>query len=389
MKRLVTLLALSLLALGDSFAQGIEFFEGSWEDALQTAQEEGKIIFMDAYAVWCGPCKRMAKTTFVDESVGSFFNDKFLNVKMDMEKGDGPQLARKYGVRAYPTLLFIDYSGEVVHQARGAQGVSALLKLGETALSKIDRSGMYEEAYQNGDRSPQLVLNYIQSLNEAGKPSLKVSNEYLRSQKDLKSPENLSILYEATVAADSRIFNLFIDHRSELEALMGKEKVENRIESACLQTVLKGFEYDSPDLIEEGKTKMKANHSKRYAGFAAKVDRKYAIEKMDSKAYLKACTSYVKAVAKEEPKELHSLAREIIQHFPKDEKCMKYAEKLASDAAEQGELYNYYYTLAGILLANGKEKEALEVAEYSLELAKEIGPGAQQMVKQLIQTIEG
>lgn len=389
MKRYMTLLVLLLAFVGHSFAQGIEFFKGSWEEALQAAQEEGKIIFMDAYAEWCGPCKRMAKTTFMDQSVGDFFNQKFINVKMDMEKGEGPELARKYAVRAYPTLIFVDFTGEVVHQARGAQGVEALLKLGESALQKIDHSGMYEEAYEKGDRSPELVLNYIKSLNEAGKPTLKISNEFLREQQDLSTPENLAILFEATVVADSRIFNLFIDHRNAMERLKGEEAVANRIEYACGNTVKRAFEFESENLLEEAKAKMKEHYPQHAAGFAAKVDRQYAIARGDAKDYYKACNAYVKAVAKEEPKELHMLAREIERNFAKDAKCMKLAEKLAEDAAEQGGLYNYYYTFATILYANGKEKEALEVAERSLEMAKEIGPGAQQMVQQLIETIEG
>ncbi len=44
----------------------IEFFHGTWQEGLQEAKKTGKPIFVDAYAKWCGPCKRMAKTTFMD-----------------------------------------------------------------------------------------------------------------------------------------------------------------------------------------------------------------------------------------------------------------------------------------------------------------------------------
>ena len=88
MKR--SLIYLFILFLTTSInAQGIEFLHGSWEDALDAAKEEDKIIFVDAYAKWCGPCKRMAKEVFTKKEVGTFFNDNFINIKLDMEESHG------------------------------------------------------------------------------------------------------------------------------------------------------------------------------------------------------------------------------------------------------------------------------------------------------------
>lgn len=113
---------------------GIQFFEGSWEEALAEAKAENKLIFMDAYARWCGPCKIMARNVFTDPKTGDFFNENFINVKMDMERGEGPALSRKYGVRAYPTLFFIDHTGKVVHSALGYHKTSELIRLGKGVL---------------------------------------------------------------------------------------------------------------------------------------------------------------------------------------------------------------------------------------------------------------
>lgn len=138
----ITLIGLSILILL-SFGKdnkrkenlGIQFFQGTFEDAKQLAKKENKLIFMDAYASWCGPCKLMTRKTFTREEVGLFFNKNFINLKIDMEKGEGPQLARKFGVRAYPTLIFINSRAEEVAKTVGYHSKTALLEVGKQVVS--------------------------------------------------------------------------------------------------------------------------------------------------------------------------------------------------------------------------------------------------------------
>ena len=112
---------------------GMEFTEGNWETILATAKEQNKLIFVDAYTTWCGPCKMMAKNVFPLKGVGDFYNKNFINAKIDMEKGEGPELAKKYGVRAYPTFLFVNSNGDLVHRGVGYRPEAAFVELGEAA----------------------------------------------------------------------------------------------------------------------------------------------------------------------------------------------------------------------------------------------------------------
>lgn len=114
---------------------GIVFHEGSWEEALQFAKAENKLIFLDVYATWCGPCKRLKANTFPNASVGEFYNANFINVALDGERGEGLELARKYNVRSYPSLLFIDANGEVVGRTAGFHNPERFLELGQAILS--------------------------------------------------------------------------------------------------------------------------------------------------------------------------------------------------------------------------------------------------------------
>ena len=73
MKNLLYTVLLSFIVLPAVQAQGIEFFHGTWAEALEKAKTEEKIIFVDAFASWCGPCKRMASQTFPDPEAGNYF----------------------------------------------------------------------------------------------------------------------------------------------------------------------------------------------------------------------------------------------------------------------------------------------------------------------------
>lgn len=69
--------------------EGVRFESLTFEEALQKAKEENRWIFLDAYTSWCGPCKVMAEQVFTLAKAGVFFNSRFVNVKYDMEKGEG------------------------------------------------------------------------------------------------------------------------------------------------------------------------------------------------------------------------------------------------------------------------------------------------------------
>lgn len=110
---------------------GIQFTPGSWSEILKKAKAEKKIIFFDAYTTWCGPCKLLQKNVFTRADVADVFNKNFINVKFDMESGEGPKLAQKYPLEGYPTLFFIDPNGDVVKQVIGYQNPETLIKIGK------------------------------------------------------------------------------------------------------------------------------------------------------------------------------------------------------------------------------------------------------------------
>lgn len=138
MKKVAFACILFLGSVSLSNAQGISFEHNkSWNDIVQKAKAENKLIFMDAYTVWCGPCKALQARVFPNKELGEYFNGNFVNAKIDMERGEGPTLAYKFKVRAYPTLFFIDpNTQQVVVQALGFRQAEDLLSIGKQAAAK-------------------------------------------------------------------------------------------------------------------------------------------------------------------------------------------------------------------------------------------------------------
>ncbi len=115
---------------------GIQFHQGSWNEALELARKENKLIFLDVYASWCGPCKLMKRKTFAERQVGDYFNSRFINVSVDGERGEGMELAKEFGVRAYPSLMFVDAEGNLLAKSEGYHSPAQLNALGKKVFKE-------------------------------------------------------------------------------------------------------------------------------------------------------------------------------------------------------------------------------------------------------------
>lgn len=156
---IVCIFALSINATG----MGINFLHGlTWTEAVTKAKSENKLIFIDFYTQWCGPCMNMAQTVFSLPEVGYYYNNTFINLKIDAEDGEGITLAKKYGVRSYPTYAFIDpTTEEMVHRSSSRQSAEQFIQTGKDATIPEQRSFYLQEQYTSGNRERAFLINYI------------------------------------------------------------------------------------------------------------------------------------------------------------------------------------------------------------------------------------
>lgn len=212
-------------------ANGITFTEGVWAEITAKAKLENKMIFVDCYTVWCGPCKQLSRTVFKDPSVADLMNDSFINVKIDMEKGEGIALKNKFEVKAFPTLLFISPTGEVEHRIVGSVPSKTFIKEANTALSGKGLNSFLKK-YNEGCRDTAFLKEYIKRTNES---YLKVEAEKASADlfevegvKYMLTPEGWLIFKENINNPYSALFFYFWDNRPLFVEKVGQKEVNQK-----------------------------------------------------------------------------------------------------------------------------------------------------------------
>lgn len=203
----------------------------SFDEALKAAKQENKLVFIDFYTDWCGPCKKMANEVFPQKMVGDFMNEKFVNLKFNAEK-EGKELAARYKVSAYPTFVILDTEGKVVGELKGSMD-------GQTFIQKLDGKLNPEmtperiaERYKGGERTPELVNTYALGLMEKNKEDegFKVINDYFNSLSEAErmNPANAFLFTRYTVALNDPKVDFMVAHRNEFDESV-KDAIMERI----------------------------------------------------------------------------------------------------------------------------------------------------------------
>jgi len=215
MKRIVVIFCL-LLSFGASAQEGIHFDHLSWSELKAKAIKENKLIFVDFYTQWCGPCLAMAQDVFVLGSVGNYFNITFINAKIDAENGEGIDLAKRYGVKSYPTFAFIDPKTEqAVHLSGSRQDKETFLFTAQSALDPQKRSTYLEEQKKLGNSNPEFLLDYASYA----------ASRYNRDVVD-NIVEKLALVSGYSLD-NERVWNLFVKSVGGRENAYFKEMVKN------------------------------------------------------------------------------------------------------------------------------------------------------------------
>lgn len=324
---------------------GINFFEGSWSEALAEAKKQNKYIFLDTYAEWCSPCKWMEKNIFTKDSVGKFYNEKFISYRMDMEKGEGVELYKKFGLTGYPSYLFFKPDGEIIHHTQGQEDTEdKFIQVGKDVFDENKALFALKANYENPAHDSAATLKYLLGLKKAYifmdkyRP---VMDDYVRSQPQPLplTPENWTFLKELVTDINHPFYKDLIQREADYAKTFGKDETKGAI---C-------------------KTQMDF-----YSG------------KKNWKNYATNAIGYVESVETADNSVMVSMAWTFIDNIS-DQKLLQKVQAKMQKVAESAPTYDHLQTNANLLAKLGDKKETIKQAELAITKAKESGDDYQDM----------
>lgn len=360
------------LFISATYAQssaGIDFQSLSFEEALTQAKEQDKLIFIDAYAVWCGPCKQMDKNVFSQTEVGKVYNEKFINLKIDMEKGEGVELAGRFGVRAYPTFLFVDGSGEVVHRSIGYQQAPQFIELAEVANDPSKQLGAKTRKYEEGNRDPEFLMGYVDDLMDVMDPKAsEVIEAYLDTQESWDNETSRSLIMKSVNQADGKLYDYMTENNQAFIDQFGEDAYEQKVYGSAMNTMMANDELNVPAAARIfDKAYPEASEKLQY-----KFKADYHFRNGEHEEFAKAAIALHEAYPIENAMQLNQYAWHFYENID-NKKLLKKGLKLAEASVEIWKLYENLDTLAALYYKLGKKRKAKKAAAEAIEIAEKMG----------------
>ena len=376
MKKYVAALVLLVSVITSSMvnAAGIEFnHDKKFQEVLDMAKAQGKLVFIDCYTSWCGPCRMLSTTVFTDSTVGDFFNSAFVNAKFDMEKDEGPIIANKYSVRSYPTLLWLDGDGNVKHEVKGFMPAAELIRNGQKAVDPSPGIlAGYRKQYADGSRDVNFLRDYVNSLYNAQEKYEDVFKEYLGhlNGAELSDPKNSKTIFNLTNDIKSPGLSYLVKNKEYYAHIMGEQVFNNKINLIATKAINEAPRADDNGMYEGAIKLIKANKAPDHAEKGMKLSMDYYYHMADWINYDKYATQYAKKYADKNATQLNEIAWNYYMVLHNPDQLQK-AAKWAYAAINIDNKYTYNLTYAWLLYKLENYKEASLACDYAIIRAKE------------------
>ena len=366
----------------------------TWSDVQRKAKAENKYIFMDCFTTWCGPCKFMSKTIFPQKAVGDAMNDKFIAVKMQLDTSDADNdevksmyatahaIARNYKVNVYPTFLFFNTNGELVHRAVGSSEANAFIAKTKEALNPETQYYTLLAKYNKGKKDSGFLHRLTTASMEAYdmENGSKIASDYLATQPDLYTPANLALLRDMTQSSTDKGFGIMIDNPAKVDSVLGKGTADGITQNIILREEVypKMFPPDvkaAKDLQEPNWSDIDKSLQAKYPAQAASVSAYskvvFYMNKQDWQNFGPAVVTYMKSYGDNvSENQLNEYAWSVFQNC-NDETCLQNALNWSKRSFEKEQNPAFMDTYANILYRLGKKDEALAWEQKAADLVSE------------------
>ncbi len=251
--RNIIVITVFLLSGFSSFCQkGVNFENLTFDEALAKAKVENKLVFVDCYTSWCGPCRFMADSIFPQEKAGEFFNSRFVCVKFDMEKGEGRELYNEFGVKAFPTFLIVRPDRTMQHKLAGGGSLELFIDRVSKGLKLKTSFSFLAERHAKGKLNKKQLMVYLEILNGANEreraAEVREELDVVLTLKDRTTKEYWPILVRS--AYGSRDFREVLNHIDLFRTKIGKERIDSYLYNTFKTGIQKTRNYSAQEPLK-------------------------------------------------------------------------------------------------------------------------------------------
>jgi thiol-disulfide isomerase/thioredoxin len=358
--------------------EAIQFKSVSFAEAKAEAKATGKLIFLDGYTSWCAPCKWMEGNVFNQTGVAQFYNTNFINTKFDCEVGEGIEIAKTYGIRSFPTYLFLDEEGTLVYRTQSRMEADRFLTEGKQALNKEFHIPSIQARFSAGEKDPTFLLRYITVMNAVNPKDAQRARAILdeqASEEFLKSPVGWEVIQQLAQNADDTYGKFFMENRDYYKTIASPGDYANK-ELQLLRYAMYGYlRTGNKEEFVKGLAYFEGNNDPEKQVDVAMFKIEWIGAHGTEKEFINFSNELRKGLFKQEDERLSFIARRFSGKYATGKepspKVLKQCYVLAKQAVALNEMsYSNQGTFAEICITLKKKKEAVKAAEAARALAE-------------------
>lgn len=366
---------------------GVDFMHNNFKRAQKKALKENKIIFVDGYTTWCGPCKWMDSNVFEDPNVSKFFNNSFVNLKMDLEDGEGVDFALNYETTAFPTFYFLSAEGKVLHKALGAFDAQSLMDIANDALRPEKQLASFQTRHPREIKNGVFLKEYAMLLKKLRiSDSDSVVKDYLNTQTDWTGELNSKFIFDNIgIDIDSKLFQYMLKNVNQFYEHVGAAKTDQKIINGIHAAL--GPEGTPQDVEDEIRTLL-PKESQRIVDWMYLNELMSEVDIQDMSIFTNMAYFYVFQWKPRDWEFVNNLAW-IIYEEGHNKEHFERGKLIALESVNINDNYYNNDTVAALCYMLKQKDEALKYAMKAVKQAQEAGVGSEstqtllQMIHQL------
>lgn len=234
----------------------VEFIEVKTAEEMEAAQKQAsdqmRLLFVDVYATWCGPCKMMDQQVYTDPAVAELMNEHFVNVRLDGECDYGRRYVAEQKLEGYPTMYIFDDDGERISKIVGFTPAEELVLSLENTGEGYQKVKKFRARKDQGTLDAEAFAEYISVVREMGnlEEANRLADEYLERTMDPKLSDSDIRVVAFHMDLDDVWWEAFASDKDRLKGILDEDYL-SALENIYSSTLSKALETERIDLISK------------------------------------------------------------------------------------------------------------------------------------------